>query len=287
MKYRFIEENRSGFVVEKMCLALKVSRSGYYAWKGRGKSRCELENEDLDQVIRKAHRRSRERYGSPRIAKELEARGVKCSESRVARRMRLSGIVAKTRRRFKVTTRSKHNYPVTYNLINQNFNTERPDQTWVSDITYVWTREGWLYLAVILDLFSRQVVGWSMSHSLSQELALKAFRQALWHRSPGSGVIFHSDQGVQYACQAFRDLLKEHKFVQSMSNKGNCYDNAVAESFFHTLKTELVYFESYQTRDEARKSIFEYIEIFYNRQRRHSTLGYLSPVNFELLHRAA
>ena len=241
----------------------------------------------MDQVIRKEHRRSRERYGSPRIAKELEARGVKCSENRVARRMRLSGIVAKTRRRFKVTTRSKHNYPVTYNLINQNFNTERPDQTWVSDITYVWTSEGWLYLAVILDLFSRQAVGWSMSHSLSQELALKAFRQALWRRSPGSGVIFHSDQGVQYACQAFRDLLKEHKFVQSMSNKGNCYDNAVAESFFHTLKTELVYFESYQTRDEARKSIFEYIEIFYNRQRRHSTLGYLSPVNFELLHRAA
>ncbi|MGR3293334.1 MAG: IS3 family transposase [Candidatus Scalindua sp.] len=287
MKYRFIEENRSGFVVEKMCLALKVSKSGYYAWKGRGKSRRELENEKLDQVIRKAHRRSRERYGSPRIAKELEARGVNCSENRVARRMRLSGIVAKTRRRFKVTTRSKHNHPVAYNLINQNFNTERPDQKWVSDITYVWTREGWLYLAVILDLFSRQVVGWSMSHSLSQELVLKAFRQALWRRSPGAGVIFHSDQGVQYACQAFRDMLKEHKFVQSMSGKGNCYDNAVAESFFHTLKTELVYFESYQTRDEARKSIFEYIEIFYNRQRRHSTLGYLSPVNFELLHRAA
>jgi len=216
MKYRFIEENRSEFVVEKMCLALKVSRSGYYAWIGRGKSRRELENDELDQAIRKVHRRSSERYGSPRIAKELEARGVKCSENRVARRMRLSRIVAKIRRRFKVTTRSKHNHPVAYNLINQNFNTERPDQTWVSDITYVWTREGWLYLAVILDLFSRQVVGWSMSHSLSQELVLKAFRQALWRRSPGSGVIFHSDQGIQYACQAFRDLLKEHKFVQSM-----------------------------------------------------------------------
>jgi len=143
MKYRFIEENRSEFVVERMCLALKVSRSGYYAWKGRGKSRREQENEELDQVIRKVHRRSSERYGSPRIAKELEARGVKCSENRVARRMRLSRIVAKTRRRFKVTTRSKHNHPVAYNLINQNFNTERPDQTWVSDITYVWTREGW------------------------------------------------------------------------------------------------------------------------------------------------
>ena len=241
----------------------------------------------MDQAIREAHRRSSGRYGSPRIAKELEARGVRCSENRVARRMQVSRIVAKTKRRFKVTTRSKHNHPVAYNLVNQNFNTERPDQTWVSDITYVWTREGWLYLAVILDLFSRQVVGWSMSYSLSQELALKAFRQALWRRSPGSGVIFHSDQGVQYACQAFRDLLKEHKFVQSMSDKGNCYDNAVAESFFHTLKMELVYFESYQTRDEARKSIFEYIEIFYNRQRRHSTLNYLSPVNFELLHRAA
>jgi transposase InsO family protein len=274
-------------VVEKMCLAMNVSRSGYYAWKRRGKSRRALENEELDQAIREVHRRNSGRYGSPRIAKELEARGVRCSENRVARRMQVSRIVAKTKRRFKVTTRSKHNHPVAYNLVNQNFNTERPDQTWVSDITYVWTREGWLYLAVILDLFSRQVIGWSMSHSLSRELALNAFRQAICRRSPGTGVVFHSDQGVQYACQAFRDLLKEHKFVQSMSNKGNCYDNAVAESFFHTLKTELVYFESYQTRDEARKSIFEYIEIFYNRQRRHSTLNYLSPVNFELLHRAA
>ncbi len=287
MKYRFIEECRSEFVVEKMCLAMNVSRSGYYSWKRRGKSRRALENEKLDQAIREVHKKSSGRYGSPRIAKELEARGVRCSENRVARRMQVSGIVAKTKRRFKVTTRPKHNHPVAYNLVNQNFNTERPDQTWVSDITYVWTREGWLYLAVILDLFSRQVIGWSMSHSLSRELALNAFRQAICRRNPGTGVIFHSDQGVQYACQTFRNLLKEYKFVQSMSNKGNCYDNAVAESFFHTLKTELVYFESYQTRDEARKSIFEYIEIFYNRQRRHSTLDYLSPINFELLHRAA
>ncbi len=287
MKYRFIEESRSEFVVEKMCLAIDVSRSGYYAWKGRGKSNRALENEELDQAIREVHKRSSERYGSPRITKELEAAGVRCSENRVARRMQVNGIVAKTKRRFKVTTRSKHSHPVAENLVNQNFNTERPNQTWVSDITYVWTREGWLYLAVILDLFSRQIVGWAMSHSLSQELILNAFKQALWRRKPESGTVFHSDQGVQYACQAFRDLLKEHKFVQSMSGKGNCYDNAVAESFFHTLKTELVYFESYQTRDKARKSIFDYIEIFYNRQRRHSTLNYLSPVNFELLHRAA
>lgn len=287
MKYRFIEESRSEFVVEKMCLAMEVSRSGYYAWIGRGKSNRAMANEELDQAIREVYKRSSERYGSPRITEELKAEGVRCSENRVARRMQVNGIVAKAKRRFKVTTKSKHNHPVAENLVNQNFNTKRPNQIWVSDITYVWTREGWLYLAIILDLFSRQIVGWAMSHSLSQEFVLNAFKQALWRRKPASETIFHSDQGVQYACQAFRDLLKEHRFIQSMSDKGNCYDNAVAESFFHTLKTELVYFESYQTRDEARKSIFEYIEIFYNRERRHSTLNYLSPVNFELLHKAA
>ncbi len=287
MKYRFIEKRRSEFAVEKMCRAMKVSRSGYYAWKSRGKSSRERENEGLDSAIRQAHKKSRESYGSPRITEELKGKGVKCSENRVARRMRLNGVVAKTKRRFKVTTQSKHNHPVAENLLRQDFKAEQPNQVWVSDITYVWTREGWLYLAVILDLYSRQIVGWSMCHSLSQELVLNAFRQAIWRRRPGCGVIFHSDQGVQYACQVFRDLLKEYKFIQSMSGKGNCYDNAVAESFFHTIKTELVYFEVYQTRSEARSSIFDYIEIFYNRERRHSTLDYLSPVDFEQLHIAA
>ena len=195
--------------------------------------------------------------------------------------MRKNNIKAKTKKRFKVTTHSKHKHPTSANLLNQDFTAQHPDQVWVSDITYLWTREGWLYLAVILDLFSRRIVGWAMSHRLGQELVLNAFQQALWRRRPGLGVIFHSDQGVQYACTAFRNLLKEHKFIQSMSGNGNCYDNAVSESFFHTLKTELVYFETYHTREDARNSVFGYIETYYNRFRMHSTINYCSPVQFE------
>jgi transposase InsO family protein len=283
MKYQFIEKNRSAFAVEKMCLVLKVTTSGYYAQKKRGISKQALENETLDHNIREAHKKSRGVYGSPRIAKELKGQGIDCSENRVARRMQKNAIVAKTKRRFKVTTQSKHKHPVAENVLKQNFNAKSQNTIWVSDITYIWTREGWLYLAIVLDLFSRQIVGWSMSHCLGQEIVLQALRQALLRRKPGHGLIFHSDQGVQYACQAFRELLIKHRILQSMSGKGNCYDNAVAESFFHTLKTELVYFEDYQTREEARKSIFEYIEVFYNRERRHSALNYLSPVNFEQL----
>jgi putative transposase len=287
MKYQFIERHRSAFAVEKMCLALKVTASGYYRQRKRGKSKRALSNEQLDQTIRVAHRKSRGNYGSPRITKELKEQGVVCSENRVARRMQKNGIAAKTKRRFKVTTKSKHNHPVAENVLQQNFAATAQNQVWVSDITYVWTREGWLYLAIVLDLFSRQVVGWAMSHCLGQDMVLQALRQALLRRGPVPGLIFHSDQGVQYACQAFRELLIQFRIIQSMSGKGNCYDNAVAESFFHTLKTELVYFEDYQTREEARRSIFEYIEVFYNRERRHSALNYLSPVNFEQLPKAA
>jgi putative transposase len=287
MKYQFIERHRSAFAVEKMCLALKVTASGYYRQRKRGKSKRALSNEQLDQAIRVAHRKSRGNYGSPRITKELKEQGIGCSENRVARRMQKNGIAAKTKRRFKVTTKSKHNHPVAENVLQQNFAATAQNQVWVSDITYVWTREGWLYLAIVLDLFSRQIVGWAMSHCLGQDMVLQALRQALLRRGPVPGLIFHSDQGVQYACQAFRELLIQFRIIQSMSGKGNCYDNAVAESFFHTLKTELVYFEDYQTREEARRSIFEYIEVFYNRERRHSALNYLSPVNFEQLPKAA
>jgi putative transposase len=287
MKYQFIERHRSAFAVEKMCLALKVTASGYYRQRKRGKSKRALSNEQLDQAIRVAHRKSRGNYGSPRITKELKEQGIGCSENRVARRMQKNGIAAKTKRRFKVTTKSKHNHPVAENVLQQNFAATAQNQVWVSDITYVWTREGWLYLAIVLDLFSRQVVGWAMSHCLGQDMVLQALRQALLRRGPVPGLIFHSDQGVQYACQAFRELLIQFRIIQSMSGKGNCYDNAVAESFFHTLKTELVYFEDYQTREEARRSIFEYIEVFYNRERRHSALNYVSPVNFEQLPKAA
>ena len=281
MKYQFIENYRSSFAVEKMCLALKISKSGYYAWRDRPKSKRDLANDKLDHHIRTIYEQNKGRCGSPRITEALNDQEIACSENRVAARMRKNNIKAKTKKRFKVTTHSKHKHPTSANLLNQDFTAQHPDQVWVSDITYLWTREGWLYLAVILDLFSRRIVGWAMSHRLGQELVLNAFQQALWRRRPGSGVIFHSDQGVQYACTAFRNLLKEHKFIQSMSGKGNCYDNAVAESFFHTLKTELVYFETYHTREDARNSVFEYIETYYNRFRMHSTINYCSPVQFE------
>ena len=232
--------------------------------------------------IKASHKDSRGTYGSPRITKDLQATGTKCSENRVARLMKNNGIVGKAKKKFKATTNSKHNLPVAENLLKQNFAAQKPNTIWVSDITYIWTLEGWLYLAVILDLYSRQVVGWAMSDRLTSGFVVKAVYQAIGRRNPGSGCIFHSDRGVQYASSDFRDVLNAFGFIQSMSRKGNCYDNAVAESFFHTLKIEHVYDHRYEARAEARQSIFDYIEIFYNRQRRHSALGYRSPISFEL-----
>ncbi len=282
MKYQFVDQHRSSFEVEKMCRLLKVSRSGYYAWQRRPKSKREISNDQLDKEIKEIYESSRQTYGSPRITKELKKRKkIHCSKNRVAARMRKNGIKAKTKRRFKTTTHSKHNHPVAPNHVNQDFKVYKPNQVWVSDITYLWTREGWLYLVVIIDLFSRKVVGWSMNHTLGCELVLNAFQQAFWRNKPPKGLIFHSDRGVQYACKEFRKVIKRYKLIQSMSGAGNCYDNAVSESFFHTLKTELVYFESYQTRTEAKSSVFEYIEMFYNRIRLHSSLNYCSPEEFE------
>lgn len=232
--------------------------------------------------IRESYRNSRKAYGSPRITEDLQAKGIKCSENRVARLMKSNGIVAKAAKKFKATTNSKHNLPVAENLLKQNFESDKPNTVWTSDITYIWTMEGWLYLAVILDLYSRQVVGWAMSDRLTSDFVIKALYQAIGRRRPASGCIFHSDRGVQYASADFTEVLNAHGFIQSMSRKGNCYDNAVTESFFHTLKTEHVYDYRYETRAEATQSIFEYIEMFYNRQRRHSALGYRSPVSFEL-----
>jgi len=281
MKCAFIEEYGSGFRVKKMCRTLRVSRSRYYTWKRRSKSFRQQENERLIEKIREAHKLSRRTYGSPRIAQELKENNIPCGKNRVARLMRLEGIYAKTKRRFRVTTHSDHKLPVAENLLNRRFETDRPNKVWLSDITYIRTREGWLYLSAVLDLYNRQIIGWSMEDRLTQDLVLQAFRQALLRRKPDPGVVFHSDRGSQYAAQAFRSILKQHQFSQSMSAKGNCYDNAVMESFFHTLKTEVVYFERYRTRAQARQSIFEYIEVFYNRIRRHSSLGYLSPLEFE------
>jgi len=282
MKYWFMDQHSSTHGVQKMCRIIGASRSGYYQWKIQPQSRRQKENEKILMEIKESHKNSRRAYGSPRIVEDLKAKGMKCSENRVARLMKIHGIVGKAKKKFKATTNSNHALPVAENLLNQNFETAKPNTVWLSDITYVPTLEGWLYLVVILDLFSRQVVGWAMSDRLTSGFVVKALYQAIGRRHPGSGCIFHSDRGIQYASTDCRDVLMAYGFIQSMSRKGNCYDNAIAESFFHTLKTEHVYDYRYETRAEARQSIFEYIEMFYNRQRRHSALGYRSPISFEL-----
>jgi transposase InsO family protein len=282
MKYWFMDQHRSWHGVQRMCRIIGASRSGYYRWRRQPQSKRQKENEKILMEIKESHKNSRMVYGSPRITKDLQARGTKCSETRVARLMKIHGIIAKAKKKFKATTNSKHNLPVVENILNQDFVADKPNTVWVSDITYISTLEGWLYLIVILDLYSRQAVGWAMSDRLTSDFVVKALYQAIGRRRPPSGCILHSDRGVQYASADFRDVLKNYGLIQSMSRKGNCYDNAVAESFFHTLKIEHVYEHRYETRADARQSIFEYIEMFYNRQRRHSALGYRSPVSFEM-----
>lgn len=282
MKYWFMDQHRSSHGVQRMCRVIGAARSGYYRWKRQPQSKRHKDNEKILMEIKESHKNSRRAYGSPRITKDLQTRGTKCSENRIARLMKIHGIVGKAKKKFKATTNSKHNLPVAPNLLNQDFVADKPNTVWVSDITYIPTLEGWLYLAVILDIYSRQVVGWAMSDRLTSDFVVKALYQAIGRRRPSLRCIFHSDRGVQYASSDFRDALRAYGFIQSMSRKGNCYDNAVAESFFHTLKTEHVYDYRYETRAEAMQSIFEYIEMFYNRQRRHSALGYRSPVSFEL-----
>lgn len=272
---------RHEFRLGEMAKVFKVSLSGYHAWLGREPSKRSLENENLLAAIRDIFDEGRRTYGSPSITRELNNRGICCGKNRVARLMKDNGISAVTRRKFKVTTDSCHREPIADNLLKKGIKIQHPDQVWVSDITYIWTRERWMYLSVVMDLYSRKIVGWSMSNRLKKELVTEALHMAFCQRKPGPGLIFHSDRGVQYASRAVRTFLSERDFFQSMSGKGNCYDNAFAESFFHTLKTELIYQNSYQTREEAKQDIFEYIEVFYNRKRRHTSLDYLSPEQFE------
>lgn len=264
-----------------MCKVLGITKSGYYKWRNNRLSNRQKENMELLDKIRQAYAISKGTYGSPRITAELHENGIRCGKNRIAGLMRQNRIFAKTRRRFKATTYSRHNLPIADNILERQWNVEKPDRVWLSDITYIPTNEGWLYLSAVLDAYSRQIVGWSMSERITQELVTKAFEHAVDKRKPEGELIFHSDRGSQYASEAFQEALKRNGCLQSMSGKGNCYDNAMMESFFHTLKTEHVYFERYKTRDEARQSIFEYIEVFYNRIRRHSALGYLSPLAFE------
>ena len=260
---------------------LHVSRSGYYAWKRAPEPPRTAETRRLDEAIRRIFDDHRGRYGAPRIARDLQAEGWQVSRQRVARRMRALGLRARAAWRYKATTQSKHALPVAPNRLEQDFTAPAPNQTWVSDITYLWTGEGWLYLAVVLDLYSRAVVGWSMAERITRELVMSALTMAVFRRHPAPGVIIHSDRGSQYAALDYQALLNQHGFLCSMSKKGDCYDNAAMESFFHTLKVEQVHGARYQTREEARADMFEYIETYYNRKRRHSTLNYQSPWDFE------
>ena len=265
-----------------MCRVLKVSRSGYYAWTRRPESRRATRRKQLVGIIRQAHADSRLLYGSPRVHATLLGSGQRCCLNTVARLMQENGLRAKSRRTFRVTTDSAHDLPVAENLLARNFAATAPNQKWAADITYVSTREGWLYLAAVVDLHSRQLVGWAMMDRMTAALPLQALQMAIQHRQPPAGLIHHSDRGSQYASHAYRDVLNTHGFVASMSRKGDCYDNAVMESFFATLKKELIHQRDFQTRTEATNAIFEYVEVYYNRQRKHSTLGFVSPADYEL-----
>jgi transposase InsO family protein len=265
-----------------MCDVLQVSRSGYYAWVNRAPSPSRLRREELIGQIRQAHEMSDGTYGSPRIHAELAEQEVEVCVNTVAKLMRQAGIRSATHRRFVVrTTDSDHQLPVAANVLGRQFHADLPDQKWCCDITYIPTAEGFLYLAGVMDLCTRKIVGWSMAEHLRTELCLDAVDMAIRSRRPGEGLVHHSDRGVQYASEEYRQLLQSHGIRLSMSRVGDCYDNAAMESFWGTLKTELVYRRSYQTREEARQSVFKYIECWYNRRRRHSAIGYKSPEQFE------
>ena len=279
MKYAFIDAQRSRHSVRALCRALQVSASGYYEARKRAPSHRANRQTTLTTKIREIHEASRQTYGSPRVQAELRAQGVACCRNTVAKLMRRAQIVPRTVRRFRVTTDSR-NTKASPNLVKRQFHAARPNECWLTDITYIGTREGWLYLAAVLDLHSRAIVGWAMSKTLDVKLGADAVEMAIRRRG-GGPTILHSDQGSNYSTKEFRALLAKHHIQQSMSRKGNCWDNAPMESFFHSLKTELVLHCDYRTRDEARASLFEYVEVFYNRQRRHSTIGYEAPLAFE------
>ncbi|MCH7696125.1 MAG: IS3 family transposase [Proteobacteria bacterium] len=282
MRYSFIKLHQKAWPINLMCRVMEVSTSGYYDWGKHFPGVCAIANQRLDDHIQSVFHQHKGRYGSPRLVAELNDNGISCSENRVARRMQKLGLQAIQRKKFKVTTDSKHDLPVAPNLLQQDFTTEEPNRKWVSDITYIWTREGWLYLAVVMDLYSRAIIGLSINKRMTQQLVCDALTMALFRRGFPKDVIIHSDRGSQYCSKKYQTLLKLNKLVCSMSRKGCCYDNAAMESFFHTLKVELVYREFYITRQQARQRLFEYIETYYNRQRRHSTIDNQIPMQYEL-----
>lgn len=281
MKYAFIQAQRPQHTLQRLFEVLEVSRSGYHAWVDRPQSHRSGENRRLTERIKQSHRRSRGIYGSPKVHEDLVSNGEACSVNRVARLMRVADIKSKMARRFVITTNSKNTLQPAPDLLQRQFTAGKPNHAWVSDTTFIATRQGCLYLAVILDLFSRQVIGWAMGNKNDAQLVQEALTMAIWRRGMVKGIIVHSDQGSTYASRAYQQQLRDHGLQCSMSRKGECLDNAVAESFFGTLKNELVYNEDYATRALARQSIFEYIEVFYNRQRRHASLRYMTPVEYE------
>jgi putative transposase len=284
VRFQFIEDHRDELPVTRMCKVLNVSPSGFYAWRGRPVSAREMANRELVKKIEAVYYDSYETYGSPRVYHELKSQDVACSKNRVARLMRLRGLRAKQVRRYKATTKRNKKHRVAPNLLKRDFRADRPDHKWLTDITYIPTQEGWLYLAVILDLYNRGIVGWAMSERMTSALTIRALKMAIRERRPGGGLIHHSDQGSQYTDGTYQALLRDHGIQASMNGVGTWYDNAPMESFFGTLKSELVHHRLYHTRDEARLDLFFYIEAFYNRRRRHSSLDYLSPEAYEQLY---
>ena len=281
MNHRFVRDNSGEYPVHALCRTLGLSRGGYYGWLRRpvrGGANARLLAE-----MRAEFAESRNSYGRRRMHVALGRRGIRCGKRRVGSLMREQGLVPTHRRKFRITTQSDHAFPTAPNLLDRDFTVGEPNRKWTTDVTYVPTREGWLYLAVVIDLYSRYVVGWGMGDRADGELVMDALKMAVRRRNPGAGLVHHSDRGVQYACGNYRRALESNGFLCSMSRKGDCWDNAVTESFFHTLKVEMVNQRDYQTRKEAMSDIFEYLEVFYNRRRLHSTLGYKSPADYERL----
>jgi transposase InsO family protein len=276
-----IKGNEDHFPVGMMCRLLSVSRSGYYSWKKRPLSGRDQANQKLLTEIKRVFEDEKRRPGSPRISRRLQEEGKPASRHRVAKLMKANGLRAKAAKKYKATTNSNHSLPVAPNLLEQNFTADAPDQKWVSDITYIWTEEGWLYLAVVLELYSRRVIGWAIGERMTAALVCDALIMALWRRQMPKGVIVHSDRGSQYCSAAYQKLFKQHQLVCSMSKKGDCYDNAAMESWNHSFKVEAVHGDRFLTRSEAKYQVFDYIEVYYNRKRLHSKLGYVSPEAYE------
>ena len=285
MKYAFIKAHQCEHTVSLMCQVLALSPSAYYDWLKCPVSLRQQEDQRLAAKIKTAHEASQSTYGARRIREDLREDGEQVSRARVERLMKAQGLKSKAKRRFKTTTDSTHSRPIFPNRLNRQFDVDAPDKVYVGDITYIPTQEGWLYLAVLIDLYSRAVVGWAMAGHMKASLVNDALLMATFKRRPAAGLLLHSDRGSQYASKLYQQTLRQYQFVCSMSRKGNCWDNAPAESFFHTLKTELCHHDNYRTRAEAQQAIFEYIEVFYNRKRRHSTLGYVAPFKYEEMNR--